>query len=55
MLSMFRVIGCHNFRCTHFKVKLWIKPELTENIYTELFETAEPDLNQVGFIWISQL
>lgn len=38
---MFRVIG-------------WIKPELTEKVYTELCETAEPDLKQAGFIWICQ-
>jgi len=33
-----------------FSVIVWIKPELTENIYTKLCETAEGDLNQVGFV-----
>ncbi len=35
--------------------ELIINSELTENIYIELCEPAEPDLNQVGFIGFCQL
>lgn len=52
MLSVFSVIGCFP-HVSHFQMhaphELWIKPELKDND-TKCCATAEPDLNQVGFI-----
>ncbi len=61
MLSTFRVIGCFlhvtlsGARAPELITKSGSNSELTENVYIELCEPVDPDLNQVGFVWFCQL